>query len=77
MTAAVPDEQVDLVDLEFRGVEQYGDVLTGWPPFRNAVVGRWWVLDAMRTSSLSMGLRVRCIPSRGMMLPAPARADFG
>ncbi len=77
MGAEVPGDQVDLVDLEFRDVEQQGDVLMGWQPFRNAVVGRWWVLDTMRTSSLYMGLRMRCLPSRGMMLPAPARADFG
>ena len=69
MDPEVPDDQVDLVDREFRNVEQHGDVLTGWQPSRNAVVGRWRVLDTMRTFSLSIGLRVRCLPSRGMMLP--------
>jgi hypothetical protein len=30
MGPEVPDDQVDLVDPEFRDVEQHGDVLAGW-----------------------------------------------
>ncbi len=34
MGPEVLDDQVDLVNLEFRDVEQHGDLLTGWQPFR-------------------------------------------
>ena len=63
MGPEVSDDRVDLVDLEFRDVELQGDVLTGCKTFRNTVVGRWWILNTMRTSSLSMGLRGGVYPA--------------
>ena len=74
MGPEVPDDQVDLVDPEFRDVEQNVDVLAGASSGTPLLVGGG-SSDKMRASPLSMGLRMRRLPGKvhDAFLKSPAQ----